>query len=222
MAWTTPSTVVADQLMTAAMWNEQIRDNDTVLRAGGIAIASQATGDLVTALDSTTWTRVAASNGVPYFGGASWSFVATLSVAYPIGTIYVAVVSTNPNTLLGFGTWTAMATGRVLVGIDATQAEFDTVEETGGAKTVTLSTSELPVHSHGVTDAGHAHQIGNSEVEGEGGHPVKPNPRDYPGTDGNEQTSTATTGITLQNAGSGGAHNNLPPYQVCYIWKRTA
>ena len=57
--------------------------------------------------------------------------------AWPVGSVFIAVVSTNPATLLGYGTWAAFATGRTLVGIDAGQTEFDTVEETGGAKTHT-------------------------------------------------------------------------------------
>jgi len=60
---------------------------------------------------------------------------------YPIGCIYTTTVATNPATVLGFGTWEAFGQGRVLVGINATDADFDTVNETGGAKT----------HNHTVT-----------------------------------------------------------------------
>ena len=64
---------------------------------------------------------------------------------YPVGSIYInASVATNPATLLGFGTWAAFGAGRVMVGLDAGQTEFDTAEETGGAKTHTLTTGELP------------------------------------------------------------------------------
>jgi len=70
------------------------------------------------------------------------------STVWPIGSVYIAVVSTNPATLLGFGTWSAFAAGRTLVGLDAGQTEFDTVEETGGAKTHTLTVGEIPSHDH--------------------------------------------------------------------------
>ena len=78
-----------------------------------------------------------------------------LALAYPVGSIYIAVVSTNPATLLGFGTWSAFGTGRTLVGIDTGDVDFDVVEETGGAKTVTLTSAEMPSHTH-IQDA-HTH-----------------------------------------------------------------
>ena len=53
---------------------------------------------------------------------------------YPVGSIYMSVNSTNPGTLFG-GTWAAWGAGRVPVGFDSSQSEFDTVEETGGSKT---------------------------------------------------------------------------------------
>lgn len=65
--------------------------------------------------------------------------------AWPVGSIFVSVVSTDPASFLGYGTWAAFGTGRVLVGIDASDTDFDTVRETGGAKTHTHST---PAHQH--------------------------------------------------------------------------
>ena len=60
------------------------------------------------------------------------------AAAFPVGSVFISVVSTNPATLLGYGTWTALASGRVLIGLDSGDTDFDTVLETGGAK----------VHSH--------------------------------------------------------------------------
>ena len=67
---------------------------------------------------------------------ASTAFVqAALIGAYPIGSIYMnAGVATNPATLLGFGTWAAFGAGRVIVGFNAGDTLFDTLEETGGSK----------------------------------------------------------------------------------------
>ena len=118
--------------------------------------------------------------------------------AYPVGSVYTSVVSTDPSTLFGFGTWSAFATGRTLVGIDTGQSEFNTVEETGGAKTHTLTTSEMPSHSHSVV-------VGGGSSEGLT-------------TSNYLAFGSASTGL----AGGDQAHNNLQPYIVVYFWKRTA
>ena len=84
----------------------------------------------------------------------------TIQAVYPVGSIYInAAVSTNPATLLGFGTWAAFGAGRVMVGLDSGDSDFDTAQETGGSKTHTLSVSELPSHTHTAT------LIGNGEDE---------------------------------------------------------
>lgn len=56
---------------------------------------------------------------------------------FPVGSVFLSVVSTDPATLLGYGTWSAIAAGKVLIGLDSGDADFDTAEETGGTKTVT-------------------------------------------------------------------------------------
>lgn len=70
-------------------------------------------------------------------GGEDSLIAALLNAIYPIGHVYHSTVSTNPATLLGMpdSTWTAIATGRVLIALDAGDTDFDTVRETGGAKT---------------------------------------------------------------------------------------
>ena len=126
----------------------------------------------------------------------------------------MAVSPTNPATLFGFGTWAAWGAGRVPVGVDAGQTEFNTVEETGGAKTHTLATSEMPSHTH--TQNAHSHggvlsydyNWGSINSSIHGLHPFAAN------------TGSATA--TNQNTGGDGAHNNLQPYITCYMWKRTA
>jgi hypothetical protein len=122
-----------------------------------------------------------------------------LSLLNPIGTIREFNVATNPGTLLGFGTWTAYGAGRVTVGLDSGQTEFDTVDETGGAKTHTLSTAEMPAHTHSI-----------SVRDGTGSDNVQEG--------GNNASGTPNTGST----GGGSAHNNLQPYIVVYRWVRTA
>ena len=151
---------------------------------------------------------------------ATTAFVqAALAAIYPVGSIYTnATVSTNPATLLGFGTWTAFGAGRVMVGFDSGNALFDTAEETGGsANAIVVSHT----HTATVTDAGHSHQAflysGSNQV-GVGA------PATNIANNQGQSTSTATTGITVANSteGSSGTNANYQPYITVYMWKRTA
>lgn len=135
------------------------------------------------------------------------------SALYPVGSIYCnATSSTNPGTLLGFGTWTAFGAGRVMVGLDAGNAAFDTAEETGGsADAIVVS------HTHTINDAGHAHSITELAAQTITGGPFNALQSAGTGT-----TGSNTTGITINSAGSSGTNANLQPYIVVYMWKRTA
>lgn len=55
------------------------------------------------------------------------------TVPYPIGAIYLSVDATDPSNLFG-GKWEAWGTGRVPVGVDIAQTEFNSVEKIGGSK----------------------------------------------------------------------------------------
>jgi hypothetical protein len=127
---------------------------------------------------------------------------------YPVGSVVTLGVSTNPATLFGIGTWTAIA-GKVIVGINAGDAEFDTLDETGGAKTVTLTSAQsgLPAHTHALA-------YGSSGSDG-----------GYPETPYNTDTfaaNTAQTTVANAAANASEAHTNLQPYIVKYVWQRTA
>ena len=145
---------------------------------------------------------------------------ATKAALFPVGTIYTqAAVSTNPATLLGFGTWAAFGTGRVLVGIDGSDSAFDTLNETGGSADATI-----PTHTHSatssVTDPGHAHAINLTGFTGGGATAL--GAQDIVGN--TQPTTTVTTGISVStsiaNAGSSGTNANLPPYYaLAYIMK---
>lgn len=153
-----------------------------------------------------------------------------LTSVYPIGCIYTEITGTNPATTFGFGTWTAFGSGKVLVGLDSGDTDFDTVEETGGAKTKSIS-----AHS-GAAVADHAAHIHNliissgavwdndpkskslyaADVKG-GGAPV------FTGL-GSQPTSNPTTTLT-HSVTQPSAHSDLnvvQPYIVVHFWKRTA
>jgi hypothetical protein len=146
-------------------------------------------------------------------GGSGLSADEVIDLVHPVGSLYVSTISTNPGTLFGRGTWTAFGAGRVMVGIDAGQTEFDVVEETGGAKTHTLLTTEIPAHNH--LERGTTTSTGNFEglvrdtsAGGTGGSP--------------SNVGNCSAGFETANTGGGGAHNNVQPYIVVYMWKRTA
>jgi hypothetical protein len=124
--------------------------------------------------------------------------------AYPVGSIYLSVSSTNPSSLFG-GTWVAFAAGKMLVGVDANQTEFDTVEETGGAKTKTLNTTEIPSHSHVIPDV-------RSATTGAVNTLIARTA---------DASSTAGGDVSTSSTGTGSAFSILNPYQTIYIFKRT-
>lgn len=172
---------------------------------GTPALPTGATGVTQTSTDSST-------------ALATTAFVQAVKASlFPVGAIYTAVVSTNPGTLLGFGTWTAFGAGRVMVGFDSGNALFDTAEETGGsADAITVSHT----HTATVTDPGHLHtyeQPSTTYIQGSIGGTGLTNK--FTGN-----TSTATTGISVSNSttGSSGTNANYQPYITVYMWKRTA
>lgn len=142
------------------------------------------------------------------------------------------MVNTNPATLLGFGTWTAFAAGRVLVGLDAGQTEFDTLEETGGAKTHTLTANEMPSHTH-VQDAhthvqnahNHVQGVNSAATGGLSGYTAdtSTNTRVNSGYSTSDATAVNQNATAVnQSTGGGSAHNNLQPFIVVRMWRRTA
>lgn len=157
---------------------------------------------------------------------------APLPLPFPVGAVFLGVVDTNPATLLGYGGWTQVAQGQLLAGFKTGDSSFGTVQGTGGAKTATLTTNELPAHTHGVTDPthnhtqnSHTHAVGNVGKLATGGTSNLTGSADASSTTATADAATATniaaaTGITINSAGSGAAFSILPPYFVVYIWRR--
>lgn len=121
---------------------------------------------------------------------------------YHIGKIIMSTSDTNPNKYLGFGTWELWGSGKVPVGVDSADTDFDTVEKTGGEKTHTLTIAETPAHKHNLT------------LRGSGGT--------YAYGISGEYGITVKNGDQIDSTGGGQPHNNLQPYIICYMWKRTA
>lgn len=157
-----------------------------------------------------------------------------LLIAHPIGSIEINVSGTNPGIYLG-GTWESFGTGKTLVGIDASQTEFNTIEKTGGEKTHTLTTNEIPAHTHGSKSL-----VGTWANWGEGSGQVSRTANGYKVTgivsavgDNNQYGWGTSTGRDSDNTslkidathehnsvGGSQAHNNLQPYITVYFWKR--
>ena len=166
--------------------------------------------------------------------------VSNLSASiYPVGSIYInAGVTTNPATLLGFGTWTAFGAGRVLVGLNAADSAFDALQETGGSKDAIVVN-----HTHTASTQGdHEHFIASTAFTSANNSGTTVTPSNFvsasQGASGlNESynltgtTDPATIGRssnagshshTISSTGSSGTNANLPPYITVCMWLRTA
>lgn len=143
-----------------------------------------------------------------------------LDNVYPVGSIYMNVNSTNPGTLFG-GTWEQIQ-GRFLLGMSSSYP----AGSQGGEATHTLTTSELPEHTHGVGESSNCAFVYpssriNSATSSTGNYALNLN------NTVNSYVTEKSTGlgrlVTVDNMETRDqAHNNMPPYLSVYIWKRTA
>lgn len=119
------------------------------------------------------------------------------NLIYPVGSIKITVVNTNPSTYLG-GTWVAWGSGRVPVGVNTSETEFKTVEKTGGSKYLQDHWHKTYIDFGGTQTA----ECTGYSYTSNSGRPYQP-----------------TTGVQNVTTGNSG---NLQPYITCYMWKRTA
>ena len=122
---------------------------------------------------------------------------------YPVGKIIISTEDVSPTTYLGFGTWEKWGQGRVPIGVDSEDENFNTAEQTGGEKEHTLTVNEMPSHYHqfaidGGSDAGTMDRVALN---------------DY---------GPARWYSNTRPTGNGQAHNNMPPYITCFMFKRIA
>ena len=139
-------------------------------------------------------------------------------VVYPVGSIFTTITvyadSAAVVAALGGTTWVAFGAGKVLVGLDSGDTDFDAASETGGAKTISagtsgshaITTAEMPAHTHTEVAPGRgAHNAGGTSVSSSG---VTQNTGSTGGGGGHTHTTPA--------------HSLVQPYIVVYFWKRTA
>lgn len=155
---------------------------------------------------------------------------------FPIGSIYMNINSTNPSEYFG-GTWVQWGSGRVPVGVDSMQSEFNYAEKTGGTKTVDLS------HSHTVNSHSHPLSQGWAKIGRCVNHPEGIAYKVGPGAGSTTYDRTQTNGggiaggsfAAADTAALGGDTSStspgtsnglsdrqsiLQPYVTCYMWKR--
>ena len=171
--------------------------------------------------------------------------------AYPVGSIYLSVVETNPAELFG-GTWEAMP-GRVLIGAGVSDFDINYVAGTkGGSRARTLTSSNIPKHTHTVeikeTAATHNHKNGVFDEAAAGNGPLSSNygaTKMYPTkTQAVMAADTSVFGTNTQlymgyTSATSAVHTHevavgyygakepteisvMQPYLVVYMWKRTA
>ena len=134
-----------------------------------------------------------------------------LNTVYPVGSIYMSVNNTSPESFIG-GTWVALQ-DRFLVGAGSSY----TNGATGGEASHTLTVEEMPNHRHG-SAAGGSFLVLNSSSSAD---PALYS-QGFSGSETGWWYKTNKNIADLSYEGDGKAHNNLPPYLAVYMWKRTA
>lgn len=209
--------------------NGNIKTTGNVIADGAMYTVTPATTDNSTRVATTAYVKNNISE--------------TLKKVYPVGSIYMSTVSTNPATLFGFGTWSAMPAGRVLLAQGTASWGTYNAGSTGGEATHQLTVGEIPAHNHSAAasaTAGHSHDLFYYAYSGGGGfnpsrwseygfasysHDVKGSSGQYRSMLGGVQMSSSgasSVSVTINPSGSSQAHNNMQPYIAVYMWQRTS
>ena len=145
-------------------------------------------------------------------GTGTASKTTTSKRSWPVGSVFLSVVATNPAMLLGYGSWIQIAEGQMLVGFKAGDADFGTVEGTGGAKTATPSAhsgGDVSAAVTGITISNHSKVVDKQGAA--------------PGDVVTTETHTVIDaghdhGFTQPDTHA--AMDILNPFITVYVWKR--
>lgn len=122
----------------------------------------------------------------------NFSSYLTLDQVYPVGSIYISTNSTDPSAIIG-GIWESFAQGRTLIGVDSTDTDYEGGGLTGGSKTHTLTTNEMPSHGHTFTGSA----INTSDISANHTHT---------GTSGNPSANHSHSGPSHTHGPNNGAN----------------
>lgn len=136
-----------------------------------------------------------------------------INLVYPVGSIYMSINSTSPQTLFG-GTWQQISDTFLLAA-----GSTYTAGSTGGEATHTLTEAEMPVIDSGVL-SWHGQEHG-THIYNIGGKWYGTYVSGMYQTTGQSNGAYSYSNLGFRFGGSG-AHNNMPPYLAVYVWKRTA
>ena len=127
-----------------------------------------------------------------------------LEYSFPIGKTEIFYDIEDHSNYLGFK-WERTCIGRVPVGIDSSDTDFNSIGKTGGEKEHTLTNAEMPKHRHNISTIG------------------KTSTWEAPNIAINYQYTSADTikqSEVMSYEGGSVPHNNLQPYEVVAFWKR--
>jgi len=173
-----------------------------------------------------------------------------LDKTYPVGSIYITTsysTASQVKSAIG-GTWEAYGSGRTLIGVNANDTNFNTVNKTGGTINRTLAITNMPSHSHsipslsGTAASAGAHNHKFKYAAGYNiyyiGYPYSSVVGEYVnfylGNSNNSSTLTSiansdnhthnvtTNKSSTESSGGGTSFTNLPPYITVYMWKRVS
>ena len=130
----------------------------------------------------------------------NFNFKEVFNLIFPIGKVEVFFDNEDHSNYMGF-TWERTAVGKVLVGYDPSDTDFNAIGKTGGEKEHTLTIDEMPSHNH------NAYLSGGSLASA-------------PGRLLFETASGQEFYNSIKSTGGGQPHNNLQPYEVMAFWKR--
>jgi len=164
------------------------------------------------------------------------AIAAAKAALFPVGTIYTqTAVATNPGTLLGFGTWEAYGTGRVMVGVDSGNALFDAVNETGGSANspAVNTTTGATALTAAQTRQGNLSRVRTTETSNSADRTIPATGESdavnadilsISGGFGLQFTNNASTSDTHTHSVTNGTttNANYQPFIAVYMWKRTA